>query len=145
MENYLKNQKNTRVSIHTQHHVTAIKFLDRWDLEVCGSNQTEGSFSRKYSHVILAIPPSCIRALDLSTCELDFGQRNGLRELEVAPSSKIGIKFKTAWWKEQGITGGQSQTDRLARTIVYPSHGGGESTVLIASYVWSKRFVSIRS
>lgn len=138
MVKYIKNQKNSRVSIKTQHHVTAVTFHDARDLEVSGTTEGYGIFSSRYSHVILALPPACIRTVDLSTCELDFGQRNGLRELEVAPSSKIGMKFKTAWWRNLGITGGQSQTDRLARTIVYPSYGEDKSTVLIASYVWTQ-------
>ncbi|KAG8793838.1 hypothetical protein FRC12_001468 [Ceratobasidium sp. 428] len=94
-----------------------------------------------YSHVIFAIPPPCIRMIDISTCELDFAQRQALRELQLAPSSKVGIKFKTAWWKDPrvGITqGGQSTTDRVVRTIVYPSHGNFTSTTLIASYSWTQ-------
>ncbi|KAG8721834.1 hypothetical protein FRC12_007073 [Ceratobasidium sp. 428] len=99
-----------------------------------------------YSHVIFAIPPPCIRMIDISTCELDFAQRQALRELQLAPSSKVGIKFKTAWWKdpEVGITqGGQSTTDRVVRTIVYPSQGDFGSTVLIASYCWTQDSLAI--
>lgn len=124
------------------HRVTAVNFNNN-RFELFGNtpaNPTGAptSFSKTYSHVIFAIPPPCIRMIDVSTCELDFNQRNALRELQLAPSSKIGIKFKTAWWTRlQGITGGQSTTDRVCRTVVYPSQGKGESTVLIASYSWS--------
>ncbi|KAG8714986.1 hypothetical protein FRC09_017049 [Ceratobasidium sp. 395] len=94
-----------------------------------------------YSHVIFAIPPPCIRMIDISTCELDFAQRQALRELELAPSSKVGMKFKTHWWKNPNVDitrGGQSTTDRFARTIVYPSQGNFVSTALIVSYCWTQ-------
>ncbi|KAG8835722.1 hypothetical protein FRC17_001513 [Serendipita sp. 399] len=64
---------------------------------------------------------------------------NALRELQYSPSIKFGIQFKSAWWEELGIEGGQSYTDRPCRAVVYPSLGPGlenssKSNVLIASY-----------
>ncbi|KAF8597465.1 hypothetical protein BDV93DRAFT_406617, partial [Ceratobasidium sp. AG-I] len=132
-----------KTRIKRKHRVTAVKF-DGNRFELFGNNRSNPigdsvSFGRTYSHVIFAVPPPCIRMIDVSTCRLDFNQRNALRELQLAPSSKIGIKFKTAWWTRlQGITGGQSTTDRVCRTIVYPSQGDGKSTVLIASYSWTQ-------
>lgn len=139
MEEWLK-KNSTNTKIKKQHRVTAVQF-NGTEFELFGNTPknptgTPGSFGQKYTHIIFAIPPPCIRMIDISTCELDFNQRNALRELQLAPSSKIGIKFKTAWWKKQGIIGGQSTSDRVCRTVVYPSHGEGESTVLIASYSW---------
>ncbi|QRV92089.1 Flavin containing amine oxidoreductase [Ceratobasidium sp. AG-Ba] len=92
----------------------------------------------KYSHVVLAVSPQVMRYMDLSTCELDYAQRSALLMLHCGPSTKVGIKFKSNWWGALNITGGQSQTDRPVRTVVYPSYGKGESTVIIASYCWTQ-------
>jgi hypothetical protein len=140
------------VSIKTGHQVTAVRYdqeafkQGKPALTVSGlrSRTAPGgpaSFKEKYTHVIFAIPPPCLRTIDLSTCQLDYAQRNALRQVSVGPSCKIGMKFKTAWWAKEGIKGGQSSTDRLARTIVYPSHGDSKSTVLIVSYSWSRFFL----
>jgi hypothetical protein len=135
------------VSILPGHQVTAVEYhphapKNGLALAVSGLHtpKTPGeasAFKKLYSHVIMAIPPPCLSTIDLSTCKLDYQQRNGLRQVSVGPSCKIGIKFKTPWWTTENITGGQSSTDRLPRTIVYPSHGDGKSTVLIVSYAWS--------
>ncbi|KAH7322242.1 hypothetical protein B0J17DRAFT_772804 [Rhizoctonia solani] len=141
------------VTIKTEHRVIAADFNDRAAadepmLTVSGLN-TSGSapvrFSEQYSHVIFALPPPCLRTIDLSTCHLDYEQRNALRKVSIGPSCKIGIKFKSAWWTKPGINimGGQSTTDRMARTVVYPSHGDGKSTVLIASYSWTQDAIAL--
>jgi monoamine oxidase len=95
-----------------------------------------GLTTPKYSNVICTVPLSVLRTVDLDNCQLLAGQKNALRELQYSPSIKVGIQFKTAWWEELGIIGGQSYTDRPVRAVVYPSHGPGEkkTNVLIASY-----------
>jgi monoamine oxidase len=99
------------------------------------------STPRTYSHVISTIPLPCLRTIDLSGAGLNVMQKNALRKLQYGPSTKIGIRFKTAWWWTRfGIVGGQSFTDLPIRTIVYPSYGVDSdtpSTVLIASYCWT--------
>ncbi|KAG9124514.1 hypothetical protein FRC07_011336 [Ceratobasidium sp. 392] len=161
MEAFL-NQKEPQVDIKTNHQVTAVKLNEAEPgaddpikqypyftvsfLKPSQSATTPLPSQDTYSHVIFAIPPPCIRMIDTSTCELDFAQRQALREIQLAPSSKIGMKFKTAWWKDPsvGITeGGQSTTDRVARTIVYPSQGNFTSTVLIVSYCWTQDSLAI--
>ncbi|CAE6335108.1 unnamed protein product [Rhizoctonia solani] len=142
MVEWLKeNAKETK--IHTSHRVTAVEYKNH-ELTISGIchpllTGDSSFFKETYSHVIFAIPPPCLRMIDLDTCQLDFAQRSAIRQLQLAPSIKIGMKFKKpAWWTgiNQDIVGGQSTTDRTARTIVYPSHGSGNSTVLIASYAW---------
>ncbi|KAG9122927.1 hypothetical protein FRC07_000492 [Ceratobasidium sp. 392] len=162
LEDYItaQAQKFSPVAIKTQHQVTAVE-LHQPDSKskdkikkhphftvsfIQPIHSPEGKVTWEeskitYSHVIFAIPPPCIRMIEFINCQLDFAQRQALRELQLAPSSKIGMKFKTAWWKDSkvGITeGGQSTTDRVARTIVYPSQGNFESTVLIVSYCWTQ-------
>ncbi|KAG7096239.1 hypothetical protein E1B28_003688 [Marasmius oreades] len=91
-----------------------------------------------FSQVVLTVSPQCMRYMDLSTCMLDYSQRSSLLMLTPGPSVKVGMKFDRNWWADQNITGGQSATDRPVRTTVYPSHGDGQSTVLIASYNWTQ-------
>lgn len=104
-------------------------------------NVSAGDKSFKYSHVISTIPLPCLRTIDLSDAGLNVMQKTALRKLKYGPSIKIGIRFKTAWWRDRfNIVGGQSSTDLPIRTIVYPSYGatpGLFSTVLIASYCWT--------
>ncbi|KAG8954070.1 hypothetical protein FRC00_006061 [Tulasnella sp. 408] len=105
---------------------------------------------RQYSHVISTLPLPVVRTLNLDDDNLfDIEQWNALRELSYGPSVKIGVKFKTQWWKHAKnldgqdlyITGGQSYTDRVIRRAVYPSYGvksTSETTVLIASYTHTR-------
>ncbi|KAG8738210.1 hypothetical protein FRC10_007146 [Ceratobasidium sp. 414] len=127
------------------HQTTAVVFdPDSKTFTLSGKlrpGQNCGGFDKfpetKHSQVVLAISPQAMRYLDLSTCELDYGQRSALLTLQPGLSTKVGIKFKRNWWADQHIIGGQCTTDRPVRTVVYPSHGDGKSTVLIASYCWS--------
>ncbi len=103
----------------------------------------------RFSHVISTIPLPVLRTLDLSGSKLTPMQANALRQLNYGPSVKIGLEFKTAWWttgsdkdgKPLNIVGGQTYTDRILRTVVYPSFGNvqaGQTTTLIASYCWTE-------
>ncbi|CAE6459827.1 unnamed protein product [Rhizoctonia solani] len=153
MRDKLEGPDYTTVKINTKHRVTAAVYNDNATADepmitISGLNSSgdkSSKFSEGYSHVIFALPPPCLRTIDLSTCHLDYEQRNALRMVSIGPSCKIGIKFKTAWWNKPGIDikGGQSTTDRMARTIVYPSYGDGKSTVLIASYSWTQDAVAL--
>ncbi|CCO37713.1 hypothetical protein BN14_11872 [Rhizoctonia solani AG-1 IB] len=153
MKNRIETNKTFKknINIHLFRQVTSVVCdEDLGELTVSGEHRpvtgiklkpTEiETFEEKgYSHVVLAVSPQVMRYIDLSTCQLDYSQRSALLTLSPGPSTKVGIKFKTNWWKERfGINGGQSQTDRPVRTVVYPSHGNGESTVLIASYCWTQ-------
>ncbi|KAG8719775.1 hypothetical protein FRC09_010643 [Ceratobasidium sp. 395] len=93
---------------------------------------------RKYSHVVLAVSPQAMRYIDLSTCQLDYGQRQALLALRPGPATKVGMIFNYDWWTPLGIVGSQSQTDLPVRTVVYPSYGPGISKVIIASYCWTQ-------
>ncbi|CAE6452533.1 unnamed protein product [Rhizoctonia solani] len=149
MKNKLETDETFKenVNIHLRHQVTSVVYdWNSGELTVSGQRRPKPDlpdieqFKKEgYSHVVLAVSPQVMRYIDLSTCELDYTQRSALLMLSPGPSTKVGIKFKTNWWKEKfGINGGQSQTDRPVRTVVYPSHGDGESTVLIASYCWTQ-------
>jgi hypothetical protein len=85
----------------------------------------------EFNHVISTIPMPCLRTVELD-CGLNFIQRNSIRMLDNDPSAKVGIKFKSAWWKKDGIKGGHSYTDRCVRIVEYPTYD--DSTVLLATY-----------
>ncbi|KAG1873094.1 flavin-containing amine oxidoreductase-domain containing protein [Suillus subluteus] len=93
---------------------------------------------RTYSHVISTIPLPGLRMIELGRAGLNVMQKNALRKVQYAPSIKVGMRFRSAWWTELfDIIGGKSSTDLPIRTIMYPSHGAESSTpstVLIASY-----------
>ncbi len=138
---------NVKVKPVYYHRVTAIKEVQGDDYQSMlliadrrdDPRIVNDTFERKYSNVICTLPLSVIRTVDLEDTYLSIGQRNALRELLYSPSVKFGIQFKTPWWEELGIFGGQSHTDRPARSVVYPSYGpgvggGAKSNVLIASY-----------
>jgi monoamine oxidase len=89
--------------------------------------------------------------MDLSGAALNYRQKAALRSLQYGSATKIGVKFKSAWWQNDAlmrrygafgaIIGGQSYTDYMSRMVVYPSYGvdtDTPSTVLIASYSWTK-------
>ncbi|QRV92092.1 Flavin containing amine oxidoreductase [Ceratobasidium sp. AG-Ba] len=140
------------VTIHLSHQVTSVVYnRDLGELTISGKRRptpespdpTPFEVEEKYSQVILAVSPQVMRYMDLKTCRLDYTQRSALLMLSPGPSTKVGIKFTKNWWKELGIVGGQSQTDLPVRTVVYPSYGDGESTVLIASYCWTQDAASM--
>ncbi|EAU87992.1 amine oxidase [Coprinopsis cinerea okayama7 len=99
---------------------------------------TSGGKKHSYSHVISTVPLPNFARIDTSTLDISLRQAHAIRSLGYTPATKVGILFKTAWWKEHKQVGGQSHTDLPIRTIVYPSYGQGQSSrVLIASYCWT--------
>ncbi|KAJ3505079.1 hypothetical protein NMY22_g17706 [Coprinellus aureogranulatus] len=99
---------------------------------------TAGGQEYRFSHVISTVPLPNFTLINTSSLSLSTMQRNAIRQLQYGPSIKIGMLFKTPWWKEHKQIGGQSFTDLPVRTIVYPSYGEGQSSnTLIASYCWT--------
>jgi len=102
----------------------------------------------QYDYVISTMPLPNLRFVDLDKCNLSYAQTQALRSLRYDASVKVGLKFRTRWWQElqQGpgtgsIKGGQTKTDRIVRTVVYPSYGIDDpnaDAVMIASYTWSQ-------
>lgn len=102
-------------------------------LIVCAGGQ-----EYRFSHVISTVPLPNFALMDTSALSISVMQRNAIRQLQYGPSIKIGMLFKSPWWKEYGQIGGQSFTDLPVRTIVYPSYGKDQSSnTLIASYCWT--------
>jgi monoamine oxidase len=121
--------------------ITAIRASDPQD-QASPLIVTAGGKEYIYSHVISTVPLPNFSFIDTSTLKMSVMQQNAIRQLQYGPSIKVGILFKTAWWKEERCgkqkPGGQSFTDLPVRTIVYPSYGHDQSSrVLIASYCWT--------
>ncbi|KAJ3551652.1 hypothetical protein NM688_g4583 [Phlebia brevispora] len=149
MQKYLDAHKPLG-SITKNTRVTAISYSTNAsnNHKVVVTVASAGSTEKKsYAHVITTTTFPCLRTVDLSQARLSFSQRTAIRQLTYGPATKVGIKFKTAWWTDEALMkkygrkpmeGGQSITDRMSRVVVYPSYGPYKrSTVLIASYAWT--------
>ena len=122
------------------------------------NSSTQRTSTRTYNHVITTTTLPCLRVVNLDDAGLNFPQKAALRTLQYGPAVKVGVKFKTTWWEDPGvwkkyapsgfgpIIGGQSYTDKMARTVVYPSYGNDpepRSTVLIVSYARSMDAIAL--
>ncbi|KIK56250.1 hypothetical protein GYMLUDRAFT_1016410 [Collybiopsis luxurians FD-317 M1] len=97
----------------------------------------DGEDDQIFPDVICTLPLPVLRSIDMVDAGLTHRQATAMRQLDYGASSKIGMLFKTAWWKDQlGIIGGQTFSDSPLRTIVYPSDE--DSTAIIASYCWTE-------
>ncbi|KAK0433398.1 hypothetical protein EV421DRAFT_1718643 [Armillaria borealis] len=100
--------------------------------------------STKYNYMISTIPLPALRLIDLDGCNLSNVQLDGMRTLHYDSSCKVGIQFHSRWWETLStgsIKGGQTKTDRIVRTVVYPSYGVDDEyadAIMIASYTWSQ-------
>lgn len=112
------------------------------DMKTCLGKETE-VFNAVFNTTTLG----CLRRMDLTEAKLGYGAKHAIRSLGYGQSTKIGIRFKNAWWihglQEFGIRrGGQGHTDMHIRTCVYPSyniHDDAEKTaVLLVSYTWQQ-------
>ena len=93
---------------------------------------------RPYGHVISTVPLSCLRMVDVDSCNLSYALKTAIRTLHYDASVKVGIKFTDRWW-EPLHKGGSSSTDRPTRVVVYPSYGiGGSDATMLCSYAWSQ-------
>lgn len=98
----------------------------------------------EYDYVISTIPLPALRFVDLDGCNLSYAQLEGMRTLRYDSSCKVGIRFSSRWWQTLStgsIKGGQTKTDRVVRTVVFPSYGVDDpnaDAVMIASYTWSQ-------
>ncbi|QBP41891.1 flavin monoamine oxidase family protein [Paenisporosarcina antarctica] len=88
---------------------------------------------------ILTIPFSVMQFVEVEPRDsFSHNKWKAIRELHYVVSTKIGLQFKSRFWEEEGMHGGQTATDLPIRFSYYPSHGIGENLpgVIIASYTW---------
>ena len=128
--------------IHLNSKVTSIGLSnDGCSVDVV-TNDTD---RHHFSHVINTIPLTVLRTIDTSKAKLTPLLYTAIRTLAYDSCVKVGMQFRTAWWTtgvdKDGnplkIVGGQTYTDKPAKTIIYPSYGNiraGTTTTLIAGY-----------
>ena len=105
--------------------------------------RTQVEVTRDYAAVINTTTLGALQKIDLTGMELPYGMKSAIRVLRYDTSTKVGIKFKTMWWKEKRfniIQGGVAKTDLPIRVCVYPSYNidDTDSGVLLASYTWGQ-------
>jgi len=95
-----------------------------------------------FGHVVSTCSFAALRTIDTEGVTMTYTQRQAIRSLGYDPGVKVGIKFTSRWWEQNGQKqfGGSSYTDRQSRVVVYPSYGLGEDGpgVLIATYNWNQ-------
>jgi monoamine oxidase len=92
-----------------------------------------------YDFAILTIPFSIMQFIEVEPYDsFSHNKWKAIRDLHYSTSTKIGLQFRSRFWEEQGIRGGQTATDLPIRFSYYPSYGIGENgvAVMIASYTW---------
>lgn len=105
---------------------------------------TVGGQTKSYDAVFNSVPLGCMRRMDLRKLPLTYGTKQALRSLNYGASTKVGMRFKNMWWRQDpfNISGGLGKTDLPLRVCVYPSYNledqpenGG---VLLCSYCWAQ-------
>nr|WP_093133182.1 flavin monoamine oxidase family protein [Salinibacillus kushneri] len=88
---------------------------------------------------IVTIPFTVLQFVDIEPYE-SFSENKwkAIRETNYAGSTKTGIQFKSRFWEERGLYGGQTITDLPIKYVQYPSHnlGSDGSGVILGSYTW---------
>jgi len=99
-----------------------------------------GGAEEYFSHVVSTASFANLGTIDTDQVPMTYKQRQAIRTLNYNPAVKVGIKFKTRWWEQDGMKqrGGSSSTDRPSRSVVYPSYGLGEEGpgILMVTYNW---------
>lgn len=104
--------------------------------------------SRSYFTVVSSTTMGAMNRMDLSRAGLLWDTKQAIRCLGYGASCKVGIKFKTAWWRKEpyNITkGGLARTDLPLQVCVYPSYNINDEidpvdkpAVLLVSYTWGQ-------
>lgn len=99
----------------------------------------------KYLTVLNSTTLGSMNRMDLTKAGLFWDTKQAIRCLGYGASCKVGMKFKTAWWRKApfNITqGGLARTDLPLQVCVYPSYNvkdpADEPNVLLVSYTWGQ-------
>jgi len=88
---------------------------------------------------IMTIPFTVLQQVEVEPRDsFSHGKWRAIRELHYMRATKIGIKFRSRFWEQQGLHGGKTMTDLPIRSAYYPSHGLGTAgpAAMLASYSW---------
>ena len=67
--------------------------------------QGSGSVTRRYHHVVIAMPFANLRDVDLSRAGFRALKMRAIRELPMAAAAKLQLQFTRRLWRDQGSTG----------------------------------------
>ena len=139
-------------SIAFEKTVTAMRFTNHCQNV---SVNIKGEHSpRNYDAVFNSAPLGAMQRMDLSGLNLNWGTKQAIRSLGYGASCKVGIRFKTLWWKDPQVNlninrGGVAKTDLPLRVCVYPSYNihdkHDQPGVLLCSYTWSQEAQRVAS
>ena len=105
--------------------VTTVKTVTTTEMEITTEQNGVSQSPLKYAGVFNSTPLGCLREIDTSGAQLNYATKQAKRSLGYGPASKVGIKFKKAWWihslpEEYRIPkGGLRHSDLIIRTCVY--------------------------
>ena len=102
----------------------------------------------RYLTVLNSTTLGAMNRMDLSKTGLFWDTKQAIRCLGYGASCKVGMKFKTAWWREAPYNvknGGIARTDLPLQVCVYPSYNVDDTVdpvekpnVLLVSYTWGQ-------
>jgi monoamine oxidase len=97
---------------------------------------------RNYSAVFNTTSLPCMRRMTMGLGTLQPGQRVAIESVHYDASTKVAVKFKSAWWARYcQIYGGYASTDLPIRRCVYTSPDSDSdepSRILLCSYTWGQ-------
>lgn len=102
---------------------------------------------RTYDAVFNSATLGAMQRMELEGLNLNWGIKQAIRSLGYGASCKVGILFKSHWWRDPAVgldisEGGVAKTDRPIRCCVYPSYNIEDPPekpgVLLVSYTWSQ-------
>ncbi|RGP71959.1 hypothetical protein FSPOR_3074 [Fusarium sporotrichioides] len=114
------------------------------------TNKVENK-EREYFAIFNSTTLAALQRMELRDAGLSWGTKQAIRALGYGASSKVGMKFRTAWWQKEPFNikqGGVSRTDLPLRVCVYPSYNIKDNegdkwdpekpAVLLCSYTWGQ-------
>ena len=94
----------------------------------------------EYAAVFSTITLGCLQRIDILGLGLSPDNLCGIRALSYDRAIKVGIKFKSPWWRDLLRYGGVSNTDLPISNVIYASWDGESTSAYtsIVSYSWAQ-------
>src|SRR3569833_1305753 len=107
-------------------------------IKLQGEVEPRGPFHAVFN----SAPLGAMQHMELEGLNLSWDVKRAIRNLGYGASCKVGIRFRTLWWKKSpyDIKGGVATTDLPIHFCVFPSYNLDDEGpgVLLASYTWSQ-------
>ncbi len=125
------------------------------EIQVTTEDKDHQTETKTYHAVFNSAPLGAMQRMHLEGLNLSWGVKQGIRSLGYGSSCKVGVLFKTQWWRGGNNSkldiseGGSAKTDRPIRCCVYPSYNISDPKdqpgVLLVSYTWSQEAIRVGS